>query len=68
MIIRIGSHRAWDRVKFAIARTPKGLFNWKYPGSCGLCEVTEEEFDKVKDIPSVGKSRVKRSELMECWS
>lgn len=67
-MIRIGSHRAWDRVERAIGRTPKGLFNMKHPGSRGLCEVTREEWEKVKDIPSVTGTRVKRNELFECWS
>lgn len=68
MIIRIASHRAWDRVKFALGFRPKGLFNMEYPGSYGLCEVSEQEWEKIKDIPSVGKSRVKRESLMQCWT
>ena len=67
MVIKIGSHRAWDKVKRALGKSPQGLFNFSYPGSYGLAEVTEEEFEKIKQIKMVGKSRVKREILMECW-
>ena len=68
MIILISSHRSWDKVERILGTRPKGLFNMKYSGSYGLCEVDEETFEKIKHIKMVSKSRVKREELMECWS
>lgn len=69
MIIRIGSHRAFDKVERVLGFRPQGLFSFKlnYPGSYGLCEVTPEQFELIKNIKMVKKSRVKREDLMECW-
>jgi hypothetical protein len=67
MIIRRGSHRAHDKVASVLGYSPQGLYNMDYPGSYGLCEVTEEEFEKIKDIKMVKKTRIKREVLHECW-
>lgn len=67
-LIRIASHRSWDKVKRCLGRTPQGLFNMDHPGSYGLCDVTEEEWERIKHLPSVTLSRVKRDTLMKCWS
>ena len=67
MIIRIGSHRAGDKVERALGYRPKGLWSVEYPGSYGLTEISEIEFEKIKHIKMVKKSRVKKEELMECW-
>ncbi len=68
MIIRIGSHRAWDKVKRELGYSPKSLWNAKYPGSYGLTEITEDEFSKIKDIKMISKSKIKREELSQCIS
>ena len=67
MIIRIGSHRAWDKVERVLGYRPHGLYNMEYPGSYGLCDVTEDEFSKINHIKMVKKSRVKKEELYRCW-
>ena len=68
MIIRLGSHRAFDKVERILGYAPKGLWSMEYPGSYGLVDVSEIEFEKIKHIKMVKKSRVKREELRECWS
>lgn len=67
MIIRTGSHRAREKVTRTLGRSPQSFWSMKYSGSYGLCEVTEEEFEKIKDIKMVRKTRIKREELRECW-
>lgn len=67
MVIRTSSHRAGDKVRRALGYDPVYLFSAKYSGSYGLQEIRDEDWDKVKDITGVTKSRQKRESLYKCW-
>lgn len=63
MFIKINSHRARDRVASALGRLPQGYFDWNKKGEWR--EISPEEFEKVKDIKGVTKSRVKSENLCQ---
>lgn len=68
MIIRLGSQRAFHKVERTLNRKIKGLWNAYYLGSYGLTEVTDQEFELIKNIKMVRKTRLKREDLIECIS
>jgi len=68
IIAHLGSHRAFEKAHRILGDKPfRSLWSMKHPGSEGLVELSEEDFDKIKHIKMISKSRVKREELMECW-
>lgn len=56
-LIKIGSHRARERLEQLLGRLPKGYFDWHRQGEWR--EVTPEELEKVKaaKIKGITQSR-----------
>jgi hypothetical protein len=67
-MLRTKSHRAREKMERAIGRHPQYYWTWE-DGGC-FAEVTAEEYDQVREIKGITKTRVPRSELRQCidWS
>lgn len=56
-LIKIGSHRARDKVQRLLGRLPQGYFDWNRQGEWR--EVTPEELQKIKDAKIKGVTQSK---------
>lgn len=65
LYIRIGSHRARDRVTLAVGRKLREF--WSFDGP-HISLIQPDEWEKVKGIPGVTRARIKKPEsYRECW-
>jgi len=48
-----------------IGRRPQYLYSMSRPGN--WCELTTEEYARVRAIKGVRRARVNRGELLSCW-
>ena len=65
VMLRTTSHRARERLDRTIGRHPQYFWTIK-DGGC-FAEVTAEEFEHIKTIKGITKTRVPREELRRCW-
>lgn len=65
MIIRVKSHRAYDKVERILGYAPKGLYSFYFEGN--FYEVPDTSTE-VLEIKGVTKARVDESKLRECIS
>ena len=65
IILRTKSHRARERMERTIGRHPDYYWTWE-DGGC-FAEVTEEEYEAVRNIKGITKARVSRDALRRCW-
>jgi hypothetical protein len=66
VFLRVNSHRAGHRMDQAIGRHPDYYWTVQH-GGC-FAEVTVQEFDRIKTIKGITKTRTPREELRRCWS
>jgi hypothetical protein len=65
LYIRVGSHRAGDRVRRAVGRKLREF--WSFDGP-HIQLIRPDEWEKVKTIPGVTRARIKKPESYgECW-
>lgn len=67
IITKCNSHRARAKV-FGVVGQNWGVFSFTERSGGGLYLLTPEEFERVKSIKGVGKSRLKASSLHSCWA
>ena len=66
-LIRVGSHRARERLIKLLGYLPQGFFNWHRPGEWR--QVSLVELQKIKDAKVKGISfpfRLKKEDLRSC--
>lgn len=61
VFVRIGSHRAREKMKMALGYMPQGYYSWNHPGEWR--EVALEELEKLRGIKGITRSRINPEEL-----
>jgi hypothetical protein len=65
MIIRVKSHKGREKMLSRISRKVEWLYSFE--DSNNFCEVSEEEWESIKDIKGLSKARPK-GDLLKCWT
>jgi hypothetical protein len=65
LMLRTRSHRAREKVDRAIGRHPQYYWTWE-DGGC-FAEVTAKEYELVKGIKGITRTKVPRDKLRLCW-
>lgn len=67
MFIKLGSHRCREKVVRILGKRQDHYSFFRETGAGGCIDITQEEYEQIKDIKGVSKLRGPYDTIRECW-